>query len=760
MAVNTMQIQEKHNKIWGISLLLITMFVLLSLLSYNANDSSFNVADNEKIKNICGSFGAVIADLLLQLCGLSSCLLVLCLTIWSLGLLAYGYLSFLWIRIPSLLIAMCSLSIILGSFSKYNFAMQMLPGGYIGFYLYNNIVHTIGSTMLIIISFLLLILFFYTSIGLTNIIFIKEKGLIRGLINIANGIKNMFNNIKYIIGFRFVYDIIYNRQKIFALIKEILFVHKIETEKIIEKPAYTSRVGDSLINLNTEIKIPTKEKYIAPGVELFKMPIDNDIRSITISTIQERTKQLLKVLDEFGVKGAISHYYCGPVVTLFELRPQAGTKASRVIGLASDIARTMEVLSTRVAIIPGKDAIGIELPNPKRQTVYLRSIFESVAFTNTNADLPITLGKTISGEPVVVDLARMPHLLIAGTTGSGKSVGVNSMILSLIYKLSPEKCKFVMIDPKMLEFSMYDGIPHLLTPVITNPKQAVMALKWVVSEMENRYKLMSNLGVRNISGYNDKVAVAQARGGQIVKEVDVGYDERTGHAIKEKIFFEAKHMPFIVVFIDEMADLMLVAGKDIESLVQRLAQMARAAGIHLIMATQRPSVDVITGVIKANFPTRISYHVTSKIDSRTILGEQGAEQLLGQGDMLYMASGGKLVRIHGPFVADNEIENVVQDLKNRYKPEYIDLVVTEGDESGGDVAGFSVNKNDSSDFMGGDGDLYSQAVEIVRTDQKTSISYIQRKLRIGYNKAANLIERMETEGILSSPDQTGKRIIV
>ncbi len=765
MTIKNKQISENNNKFWGISLLVITIFILFSLLSYNANDSSINVADNEKIKNMCGSLGAVISDLLLQICGLSSCLLILCLSIWSLGLLAYGYLSFLWIRIPALMLAICSLSTILCSFSKYNFAMQMLPGGYIGFFLYNTTSKIIGSTMLIIISFLLFILGFYSSVGITNILFIKEKGILRALINFVNTVKKTINTIQYIITLRFIYDAIINRNKIFILIKEMLLV-QCSSDKIEEKqPEYFSKTGDSLINFidtgstkKNDIKII--EKYTPPSIDLFKISIDNDIRSLTLATIQERTKQLLKVLEEFGVKGSISHYYCGPVVTLFELRPQAGTKASRVVGLSSDIARTMEVLSTRVAIIPGKDAIGIELPNPKRQTVYLRSIFESVAFTNTNADLPITLGKTISGEPVVADLVRMPHLLIAGTTGSGKSVGVSSMILSLIYKMSPDKCKFVMIDPKMLEFSMYEGIPHLLTPVITNPKQAVMALKWVVGEMENRYKLMSNLGVRNISGYNDKVAIAKERGGQIVKEVDVGYDEKTGQAIKDKIFFEAKHMPFIVVIIDEMADLMLVAGKDIESLVQRLAQMARAAGIHLIMATQRPSVDVITGVIKANFPTRISYHVTSKIDSRTILGEQGAEQLLGQGDMLYMASGGKLVRIHGPFVADNEIEAVVNDLKSRYKPEYIDLVVTEGDESGGDVAGFSANKNDSSDFMGGDGDLYAQAVEIVRTDQKTSISYIQRKLRIGYNKAANLIERMETEGILSSPDQTGKRIIV
>ncbi len=751
---------EKGTKIWGISLLLITIFLFLSLLSYNANDNSFNVADDEKIKNIGGSIGAVVSDLMLQLCGLSSGLLIVIMAIWSLNLLAYGYLSFLWIRIPTLIIAICSLSIVLGSFEKYNFAMQMLPGGYIGFYFYKTFIPLIGSTITILSSCVTCVLCFYASIGITNIITIKEKGLLRGIINFINSLKAIVRAIKYIIFLKFLYDLVKSRSKVWVFIKELLTVNVSRKDNknldIVVRSNYSNISREGIIELeknSIETNKKITEKYLPPSIDLLRLPIDNDIRSITVANIQPRVIQLLKVLEEFGVKGTIGNYYCGPVVTLFELKPQPGTKASRVIGLAGDIARTMEVLSARVSIIPGKDAIGIELPNAKRQTVYLRSILESPPFTNNLVDLPITLGKNISGEPIVVDLARTPHLLIAGTTGSGKSVGVSSMIISLLYKMSPEKCKFVMVDPKMLELSLYDGIPHLLTPVITKPKDAIMSLKWVVSEMENRYKLMSTLGVRNIAGYNDKVAIAKDRGGQIVKEIDVGYDQKTGQAIKEKLFIDPKHMPFIVVIIDEMADLMLVAGKDIEVLVQRLAQMARAAGIHLIMATQRPSVDVITGVIKANFPTRISYQVTSRIDSRTILGDQGAEQLLGHGDMLYMASAGKLTRIHGPYVADSEIEAVVKDLKSRYKPEYIDLIVKNDEETSSTIHIENENNSDEDD-------IYNQAVEIVHTEKKTSISYLQRRLRIGYNKAATFIERMEEEGILSSSDQTGKRIIL
>jgi S-DNA-T family DNA segregation ATPase FtsK/SpoIIIE len=423
-----------------------------------------------------------------------------------------------------------------------------------------------------------------------------------------------------------------------------------------------------------------------------------------------------------------------------------------VIGLADDIARSMSAVSARISTIPGQNAMGIELPNSKREMVYFRELIENADFRDSGAKLPIGLGKDIGGASIITDLAKMPHLLVAGTTGSGKSVAINTMILSLLYKLPPSKCKFIMIDPKMLELSVYDGIPHLLAPVVTEPGKAVVALKWVVKEMENRYRLMSTLGVRNLDGYNQRIEEAVAKGENLNRNIQTGFDPETGKPIIESIPIDMQKFPYIVVIVDEMADLMLVAGKDIETSIQRLAQMARAAGIHIIMATQRPSVDVITGVIKANFPTRISFQVTSKIDSRTILGEQGAEQLLGQGDMLYMAGGGRISRVHGPFVDDREVEKVVKFLKAQGSPAYIDDITKEEEEIGEDML---------IDGEGGDDEsLYRQAVQIVVRDKKASTSYVQRRLRIGYNRAAILIERMEEEGIISSPNHAGKREIL
>jgi S-DNA-T family DNA segregation ATPase FtsK/SpoIIIE len=444
------------------------------------------------------------------------------------------------------------------------------------------------------------------------------------------------------------------------------------------------------------------------------------------------------------------------VVTLYELEPAPGIKSSRVIGLADDIARSMSAVSARVAVVSGRNAIGIELPNPTREKVYLRELLASEDYNNSNAKLPLCLGKTIGGEAVIVDLARMPHLLIAGTTGSGKSVAINTMILSLLYRLSPNQCRLIMVDPKMLELSSYDSIPHLLTPVVTDPKKAVVALKWAVREMEDRYRKMSKLGVRNIDGYNARLADAKTKGEALTRTVHTGYDRETGEAIYEKEEFDLEPLPYLVVIVDEMADLMMVAGKDIEGAIQRLAQMARAAGIHVILATQRPSVDVITGTIKANFPTRISFQVTSKIDSRTILGEQGAEQLLGQGDMLYMAGGGRISRVHGPFVSDDEVEKVVRHLKTQGAPQYHEAVTAdtlEGEEDGAvfDATGMGQTEG---------GDLYSQAVQIVTRDRKASTSYIQRRLQIGYNRAASLMERMENEGIVGAANHAGKREIL
>jgi DNA segregation ATPase FtsK/SpoIIIE, S-DNA-T family len=459
------------------------------------------------------------------------------------------------------------------------------------------------------------------------------------------------------------------------------------------------------------------------------------------------------VLGDFGVRGEIVKANPGPVVTLYELEPAPGIKSSRVIGLSDDIARSMSALSARVAVVAGRNAIGIELPNAHREKVYLRELLTTK--DESHAKLPLCLGKNIGGESIIIDLARTPHMLIAGTTGSGKSVAINTMILSLVYRLRPDQCRLIMVDPKMLELSVYDGIPHLLTPVVTDPKKAVVALKWAVREMEERYKKMAKLGVRNIDGYNQRLLEAKGKGEDLTRTVHTGFDKESGKAIYEEEKLDLEPLPYIVIIVDEMADLMMVAGKDIEGAVQRLAQMARAAGLHVILATQRPSVDVITGTIKANFPTRISFQVTSKIDSRTILGEMGAEQLLGQGDMLYMAGGGRISRVHGPFVSDEEVEKVVRHLKTQGQPEYLEAVTAE-EPTDEDGAVFD------STGMGGDGagDLFSQAVAIVKRDRKASTSYIQRRLQIGYNRAASLMERMELEGIVGQANHAGKREIL
>jgi S-DNA-T family DNA segregation ATPase FtsK/SpoIIIE len=496
-------------------------------------------------------------------------------------------------------------------------------------------------------------------------------------------------------------------------------------------------------------------RYEFPSLELLAAAPRERAPALSQGALEENARQLESVLKDFGVQGEIVNMRPGPVVTLYELEPAPGIKSSRVVGLADDIARSMSAVSARVAVVPGRNVIGIELPNPRREKVVLRELLSHNTFARSEHWLPLCLGKTIGGEPVIVDLARMPHLLIAGTTGSGKSVAINTMILSLLYHYKPEECRLILIDPKMLELSVYDGIPHLLTPVVTDPRKAIIALKWAVREMEERYKKMSKVGVRNIDGFNARLAEARDKGETIVRTVQTGFDKETGEAIYEKEEMDLEPLPFIVVVVDEMADLMMVAGKDIEGAIQRLAQMARAAGIHLVMATQRPSVDVITGTIKANFPTRVSFQVTSKIDSRTILGEQGAEQLLGQGDMLYMAGGGRIARVHGPFVSDREVERVVAHLKEQGTPEYLEAVTAEPEE---DEAGGAVF--DKGAFGDEGGDLYQKAVAIVLRDRKASTSYVQRRLQIGYNRAASIIERMEKEGIVGPANHAGKREIL
>ncbi|CDZ25802.1 DNA translocase FtsK [Neorhizobium galegae] len=506
---------------------------------------------------------------------------------------------------------------------------------------------------------------------------------------------------------------------------------------------------------------PAEAEYEFPPISLLQEPQGERGQAMQPDALQQSAGLLESILEDFGIRGEIIDVRPGPVVTLYEFEPAPGVKSSRVIGLADDIARSMSALSARVAVVPGRNVIGIELPNATRETVYFRELIECEDYWETKHRLALCLGKTIGGEPVIAELAKMPHLLVAGTTGSGKSVAINTMILSLLYRLRPEECRLIMIDPKMLELSVYDGIPHLLTPVVTDPKKAVLALKWAVREMEDRYKKMSRLAVRNIDGYNQRAASAREKGEVITVSVQAGFDRQNGEIIYEEQEMDLSPMPYIVVIVDEMADLMMVAGKDIEGAIQRLAQMARAAGIHLIMATQRPSVDVITGTIKANFPTRISFQVTSKIDSRTILGEQGAEHLLGQGDMLHMAGGGRISRVHGPFVSDAEVELVVRHLKTQGRPDYLGTVTEdEDDEEDEDVSSQEAVFDKSA--MGGDDsdELYDKAVKVVMKDRKCSTSYIQRRLSVGYNRAASLVERMEQEGLVGPANHVGKREII
>ena len=533
--------------------------------------------------------------------------------------------------------------------------------------------------------------------------------------------------------------------------------------KLRKKPISVKNQKDNDISKKTtnrnnsvqqNLQLSSENGFVLPPVTLLKN-VTEDIKPPSKETLDANAKVLEGVLSDYSINGNIDTVRYGPVVTRYDLQPAPGLRSQRVVSLADDIARSMTVEAVRVAMVSGQNVIGIELPNKIRETVLLRNILEHEEFQNSRFNLPVCLGKNIAGYPVVVDLAKMPHLLVAGTTGSGKSVGINAMILSLLYKHTPETCRLIMIDPKMLELSVYDGIPHLLTPVVTDPNKAIVALKWAVREMETRYMSMSKLGVRNIDSYNTRLIEARKKGEVLTKSIQVGFDPDTGQAIFEDQHIDLTPLPFIVVVIDEVADLMLVAGKEIESAVQRLAQMARAAGIHVVMATQRPSVDVITGTIKANFPTRISFQVTSKIDSRTILGEQGGEQLLGRGDMLYMAGGGKLTRVHGPFVEDGEVEKVTKFLSDQSIPDYDETITEEPESSYNESVYGLANKNNNQND-----ELYDQAVALIARERKASTSFIQRYFKIGYNRAATIIEKMEENNVISKPGRAGKREVL
>ena len=697
------------NFLANIGLIIIGILISISLLSYSKFDPSLNTSSDDLANNLVSSPGSYTSDLLIQTFGFSSIIIPISLIIF--GFFSLTNRSQKAIKVISLLF----LCIVTLSFTSH---MISESGGVFGFLINNQLMF------------------------LANFLEIEIDSYIKNIL-IA-----MFAAISLIPGNNALLP-----NKIFKA-KEI----KKEVKPIEEKPQQVKIISkENKIKPIKKDEIKPKEKklekikssqigYELPSLDLLKEANENNQTVIPDDLIEENRNKLSNALKEFGVEGDIDIVRPGPVVTLYELKPAPGIKTKRVISLTDDIAREMAVASVRIAVVPGKNSIGIELPNENRNTVYLREIFDSENFQKQEKGIPLSLGKDIGGTPIIADLSLMPHLLISGTTGSGKSVGINGMILSILYKFKPEDCRLIMVDPKMLELSVYDGIPHLLTPVVTNPKKAVVALKWVVREMEERYKKMAILSVRNMAEYNRKAEEYSLQNKTFKRRVHTGYDENQDPIYEEEEVI-AEKLPFIVVVIDEMADLMLVAKNDIEHLVQRLAQMARAAGIHVVMATQRPSVDVVTGTIKANFPTRISFRVASMIDSRTILNEMGAEQLLGNGDMLFLSEGGRVTRVHGAFVSDSEVEKIVSHIRQQENPDYIDEIVEEKDEEN-DLKSFENSSEDT---------LYNQAVSIVTNDKRVSISYIQRKLQIGYNRAARIVEEMEEKGIVSAPNSQGKR---
>ena len=754
----------------GLGLVIFSFVTTLALFSFDAEDPSFNsVSTEDYIHNWMGEFGSHIADLLFQLIGVSA--FFFCLIIFSIGSKMMSRFGAKHLLPKIIIIPFCILC-----FSTF-FAIVPQPdwwsfnsfGGVNGGFILTKISfvpHIVTATAALALAILLISIIMEISVA-DWIYFLRYSFITARLAaeKFARFVKGLFaRDVKFLPRKTYAGEQIVIPKGLEAVEEsdeeEEGSEGENEEEEEIEEEQTRETLKEKLKKASKVIvKRTGKSKYQLPTADLLTdRSAENKDKKISQSSIDAQSKMLTKVMEDFGVYGTSLGAKLGPVVTLHEFDPAAGTKASRVIGLSDDIARSMSAVSARIAPVAGKTTIGIELPNSKREMIFLREMVESKEYKFSQNLLPIILGKDISGEPIVADLAKMPHLLIAGTTGSGKSVGLNVMILSLLYKLRPDECKFIMIDPKMLELSVYDGIPHLLAPVVTEPGKAVIALKWVTNEMEERYRLMSSFGVRNLMGYNEKVEQAIVSGQKLSRKVQTGYNPENGKPIIEEIEFEPKRLPFIVVIVDEMADLMLVAGKEIENSVQRLAQMARAAGIHIIMATQRPSVDVITGVIKANFPTRISFQVTSRIDSRTILGTQGAEQLLGQGDMIYMSGGSKMIRVHGPFCSDAEIEKIVNFIKDQDLSEF-----EEGDRINFETAvaaQASEDDEEGGEGSGSDADLYKKAVLIVRRDKKPSISYVQRQLRIGYNRAAILIEKMEAEGVVSAPGISGKREVL
>ena len=749
-------------RFWGVALMLLSGALWVAMISYHVEDPAPNRATDAVTQNWLGLPGAFSSDVLLQTIGLAGAFLVLPILTWGIRIVGLKGLPWIWANLLAWPFATVFLAAALANISTASF--WPLESGYGGF---------LGGLLAMGFGDIIFRFFgFYPASYLTGSLFgIFGLGLLAGSLGLDGPewkaiIRFLFDIVRSVSSaVRYMVLLPFRKRKTQqshkpsksretkAKQEATKSARKKTKKRDITTPSPAIKGHRAAVESQSKMDLGEKKTFTLPTLDLLTTPKQKVLpEQLSKEALDQNARLLESVLDDFGIQGEILKVRPGPVVTLYELEPAPGTKSARVVGLGDDIARSMSAISARVAVIPGRNVIGIELPNNQRETVFLRDVLESSAFENSDATLPMALGKDIGGAPVIADLASMPHLLVAGTTGSGKSVGLNAMILSLIYRLSPAECRFIMVDPKMLELSVYDGIPQLLTPVVTEPKKAVVALKWAVKEMEERYRVMSKLGVRNITAYNKKIRAAQSEGGIITKRVQTGFDKETGQPIYEMQEFDLEILPLIVSVIDEMADLMLVSGKDVEATVQRLSQMARAAGIHMVMATQRPSVDVITGTIKSNFPTRIAFQVTSKIDSRTILGEQGAEQLLGRGDMLYMEGGGRVTRIHGPFVSDREVEAVVAHLKKEARPEYLSDVTEEPPD------GFDSPYIPGPEKSGNE--LYDKAVDIVLRDRKASTSYIQRRLRIGYNRAATLIEDMEENGIIGEPNHKGKREIL
>ena len=733
-------------EISGVASILLSIFILISIISYSSFDPSILNLNNYEVKNIGGYIGANVSEILIQFFGYSSFLICIALTSWAYKLffsknLELFALNFLLLPISVYLLSLFFEAVGLPIYNGFIAAQSLI---------YANETSLLTNVYLNYLFVTIIFIFFLTSFYFTMGLNLDEWGKFLKTVSLL--IKVFISYVKKIV--RPVYTNVF-KKSVQKISSESTFSGKnlepkIDFESLKNEPVstYGNKIADKeIVNQQDEI-IFEENVYRAPDINFLSKPELNKQSSINQEELNSNAEKLKNVLTDFKIEGEIIKVSPGPIVTMYELQPAPGIKASKIISLSDDIARNMSAMSARVAIIPGKNVIGIEIPNSVKNPVYLSELFKHEQFINCERNLILALGKDISGNAKFANLENMPHLLIAGTTGSGKSVGINVMITSILYKHSPEDCKFILIDPKMLELSVYEGVPHLITPVVTDPKKAIVALKWVVREMEARYKKMSLLGVRNIENYNQRILEAINKSEKIVRTIPSGINPETGQPTTREIEIENKKMPFIVVVVDEMADLMMVAGKEIEHAIQRLSQMARAAGIHLIMATQRPSVDVITGTIKANFPSRISFQVSSKFDSRTILGDEGAERLLGKGDMLMMTAGGITTRIHGPFISDEEIENIVKSLQKQGNPEYDDDILKE--EENNDNLILSENETDS---------LFKESLNIISKEGKASTSLLQRKLQIGYNRAARIIDQLEEQGFISQANHVGKREI-